>query len=225
MDTLELEGQTLHTQEVLRLYPALRNVYPPSATLDDPKRIHVPAGATLFNEDEPCTGFPLLLRGEVHVARGSRDGRSVELYRVVPGELCLVSSACLFRSEPMSAYGVATQPVTLLHVCAATFRAWMADPPFRDFVLGMFAQRMAELMALVEAVTFQRLDQRLAAALLGHGRELAVTHQQLADSLGTVREIVSRLLHRFAAQGWIALARERILILDGAALRRCAAGL
>jgi CRP/FNR family transcriptional regulator, anaerobic regulatory protein len=71
-------------------------------------------------------------------------------------------------------------------------------------------------------VAFHRLDRRLAAALLGHGNEIAVTHQQLADSLGTVREMVTRLLKRFEREGWLQLSRERIRIVDSAALRRLA---
>jgi CRP/FNR family transcriptional regulator len=100
------------------------------------------------------------------------------------------------------------------------FTAWLAQPAFRAWVLGLFAERMADLTALVDAVAFHRLDQRLAAALLGHGPELAVTHQQLADTLGTVREIVTRLLRRFEREGWVELGRERVRILDSAALRR-----
>jgi len=73
-------------------------------------------------------------------------------------------------------------------------------------------------------VAFQRMDQRLAAALLGHGRELHTTHQALAESIGTVREIVSRLLKRFEQRGWIALGRERITLRDPAALRVLADG-
>ena len=77
--------------------------------------------------------------------------------------------------------------------------------------------------ALAEAVAFQRMDQRLAAALLGHGTVLNQTHQQLADELGTVREIVSRLLSRFEREGWVELAREQIVIRDSRALRNLAA--
>jgi CRP/FNR family transcriptional regulator len=80
-------------------------------------------------------------------------------------------------------------------------------------------------MALAEAVAFQRLDQRLAAALLGHGTVRAITHQALADELGTVREIVTRLLRRFERSGWIRLGRERIEIVEPAALRAAADGL
>lgn len=189
-----------------------------------PAPLQVPAGAVLFSENTPCQGFPLVLEGEVRVSRTSGDGRSLELYRVTPGELCLVSSACLFRSDPLSAHGVATRPTTLMLITPAQFRQWLDDPAFRDEVLALFATRMADLTALVDAVAFHRLDERLAGALLGRGPELALTHQALADELGTVREIVTRLLRRFEREGWVALARERIRILDSAALRQRAGG-
>ena len=212
-------------RELLRLYPALRHVYPPAAGTPEPQWLQVPAGTVLFSEHDPCKGFPLLLEGEVRVSRRSGDGRCLELYRVVPGELCLVSSACLFRAQPIVAHGVATRATALLLVSAPTFQAWMGEAVFREYVLGVFAQRIADLTALVDALAFQKLDRRLAAALLGHGPELAITHQDLADALGTVREIVTRMLHRFEREGWVQLSRERIRIVDGAALRRCAGGL
>lgn len=78
---------------------------------------------------------------------------------------------------------------------------------------------MADLTALVEAFAFKRLDTRLAAALLGHGPELATAHQALAGDLGTARKTVSRLLQSFEREGWAELSRERIRILDTTALR------
>ncbi len=204
----------------LALYPALAQVFPSLAGLGAAGRtIEVPAGTLLFNEHEPCKGFPLVLEGEIRVSRASPDGRSLELYRVGPGELCLVSSACLFRTEPLMANGIATRATSFLLIPPDVFRAWLEQPDFRNLVLGLFAERMADLTSLVDAVAFQRLDQRLAATLLGHGAELAVTHQALAQELGTVREIVTRLLRRFEREGWVELSRERIRILDSAALR------
>lgn len=163
--------------DILGIYPALAGALaewglPPGAA-----PVTVPAGTPLFQEHEPCKGFPLVLEGEVRVARHSGDGRSMELYRIGPGELCLVSSACLFGSQPLAAHGVAARPTTLLLIDAATFRQWLGEPVFRDFVLGLFAQRMADLTVLIDAVAFHKLDRRLAAALLGQGQELAVTHQ------------------------------------------------
>jgi CRP/FNR family transcriptional regulator len=81
------------------------------------------------------------------------------------------------------------------------------------------------MMALVEAVAFQRLDQRLSRALLARSHPVCATHQELADELGTVREIVSRLLSRFERAGWVRLARERIEIVDAGALAQAAQGL
>ena len=103
------------------------------------------------------------------------------------------------------------------------FEALLAEPAFRDFVFRLFADRISDLMQLIEEVAFRKLDQRLAALLLGKGRTLHVTHQQLADELGSVREIVSRLLKGFADQGMVRLAREQVEIVDPAGLRRIAA--
>ena len=182
----------------------------------------VGADTVLFDENAECQGFPLVLEGEIKVSRHSSDGRSLELYRVVPGELCLVSSASLFRITPLSAQGVSTRPTRIMLISPAQFHHWLATPEFRDAILGLFADRMADMISLVDAVAFQRLDQRLAAALLGRGPSLALTHQQLANELGTVREMVSRLLRRFERDGWVELARERILIHDSKALRALA---
>jgi len=206
--------------DLLALYPALASVEPPLHSLAPAAQaLAVPAGAVLFGEGQACQGFPLVLDGEIRVSRSSPDGRSLELYRVGPGELCLVSSACLFRAEPLMAHGVATRPTTVLLVPPQVFRGWLDAPAFRNLVLGLFAERMADLTALVDAIAFRRLDERLAGALLGHGPTLAITHQALAQELGTVREIVTRLLRRFEREGWVELSRERIRILDSAALR------
>jgi CRP/FNR family transcriptional regulator len=185
----------------------------------------VPAGTELFSENTPCQGFPLVLAGEIKVSRSSGDGRSLELYRVGPGELCLVSSACLFRTQPLFAHGVTTKPSSLIVIPPTPFNRWLDTPAFQNEVLGLFAERMADLTSLVDAVAFHRLDRQLAAALLGHGHHLAVTHQTLADELGTVREIVTRLLRRFEREGWVTLGREQIEITNGAALRELAATL
>ncbi|KRC12246.1 transcriptional regulator [Hydrogenophaga sp. Root209] len=204
------------------LYPALGSAVS-AADAEALGVMDVPAGTTLFREQERCGGFPLLLSGEVRVSRSASSGRELELYRVVPGEMCLVSSSCLFVDQPLSAHGVTVKPTRLALLAPAAFRAALAHTDFRDFVLGLFAARLADLTGLIEAIAFQRLDSRLAAALLGHGTQVHATHQALADELGTVREIVTRLLHRFERDGWVELSRERITVRDSAALRALAA--
>lgn len=217
---------SLHDR-LLHLYPAVSEIPEPmlSAVLaGDTRLLTVTAGTELFHEGAPCQGFPLLLEGELRVARGSSQGRALELYRVTPGELCVVSTSCIFGHAPLVAHGVATAPSELLVLSPAGFDRWIGVEPFRRFVLGVFADRLADLMSLAEAVAFQRLDQRLAAALLGHGTTVSVTHQRLADELGTVREIVTRLLKRFERSGWVALGREHIELRDAPALRALAGG-
>lgn len=217
----------LPTDTLLALYPALGGIAPADfapVLAHEVRHLRVGAGTLLFSEGQPCSGFPMLLAGSVRVARGSPGGRSLALYHVGPGELCVISAACLFGQVPLSAHGVAEQDTELLHLSPAGFARWSAHEPFRRYVFGVFADRLAELMALAEAVAFQRLDQRLAGALLGHGARVHTTHQALADELGTVREMVTRLLKRFEHAGWVALARERIDVLDSRALRALADG-
>ncbi len=207
-------------EQVTDLYPSLQEVTPSLAEVSALLQpMTVPADTVLFSENAACQGFPLVIEGEIKVSRHSGDGRSLELYRVVPGELCLVSSASLFRAEPLSAFGITTKPSTFFLIRPDLFKRWIETPAFRNDVLGLFAERMADLTALVDAVAFHRLDRRLAAALLGRGQQLAITHQALADELGTVREMVTRLLRRFERDGWVTLGREQITIVNSAALR------
>ena len=206
-------------------YPALAALDPATreaVLLEHAQAIDAPAGTVLFDEGAPCRGFPLVLNGEIRVARGSPQGRSLELYRVVAGELCVVSTSCLFGKRAMLAHGVTAHPTRLVVLSPRGFDLCCGHEAFRRFVFGVFAERLADLMALVEAVAFQRLDQRLAAVLLGHGPVVHASHQALADQLGTVREIVTRLLKQFERAGWIRVTRERTELLDAAALRHLA---
>jgi CRP/FNR family transcriptional regulator, anaerobic regulatory protein len=208
-----------HVQILLGLYPALESL---PALVRRLQPMKAPAGTVLFKENDVCQGFPMVLGGEVRVSRSGANGRELELYRVQPGEMCLVSSAGLFAHQPLTAHAVATSSTTLCMLSPADFESALADGGFRNYVLGLFASRMADLTALIEAVAFQRLDSRLAATLLGHGQQVRITHQALADELGTVREIITRLLHRFEREGLVELSRECITIRDSGALRAAA---
>lgn len=211
----------------------LRALYPVIAALTPTARsrvlaaahwMDIPAGALLFDDRQACEGFPFVIEGSVRVAKCAPNGRELPLYRVTPGETCIISSSCLLGHEDYKARGVTEAPTRLMLLPKAVFDELLGDAAFRGFVFHLFAQRIADLMQLIEEVAFHRLDQRLAALLLGKGRLLQVTHQHLADELGSVREIVSRLLKGFAEQGLVRLGREQIEILDAAGLRRLASG-
>ena len=184
---------------LLELYPALRSL--PAKRLDellDEAMVRtVPSGTVMFDERNACQAFPLLIEGTIRVSKTAQNGRELQLYRVVPGEACMLSSSCLLGNVPYSARGVAESDLVLVALPQPVFSRLRAEhEPCRTYVFSLFAERVSELMELVEAVAFQRLDRRLATLLLGKGRVIRTTHQSLAEELGSVREIVSRLLAR-----------------------------
>lgn len=211
--------------ELLALYPVLAELPAAAAAALAAhfQRMSVPAGQVIFDEHQPCMGFPFLLSGSVRVVKQSGNGRELPLYRVLPGESCIITSSCLLGHTDYNARGITETETELAFLPKADFDALLALAPFRDFVFHLVAERIGELMQVVEEVAFRKLDQRLANVLLGHGASVLRSHQQLADELGSVREIVTRLLKGFAQQGLVRLGRERIDILDPAGLRRIAA--
>ena len=211
--------------QLLALYPALAALTQEEiAALCKPEVTAVIAeGTELFAERHACRGFPLLIEGSIKVVKNTPAGREMLLYRVEPGGSCVITSSCLLGHTHYTARGIAETPLRLLMLPTALFEKLIAgNAAFRDFVFHLLAERIAELMLLVEEVAFHRLDQRLAKLLLGKGEPINATHQTLADELGSVREIVSRLLKGFAAQGLVTLGRERIELVDRDGLRQLA---
>jgi len=211
--------------KLVELYPAFAAI--PAESLDrilDEAVIRTaPAGTVMFDEHNVCQAFPMLIEGTIRVSKSAPNGRELQLYRVGPGEACILTSSCLLGNTPYSARGIAESDVTAVTLPLPLFSRLLAEhEPFRNYVFGLFAERVSELMQLVEAVAFQRLDQRLAALLLGKGRIIRTTHHGLAEELGSVREIVSRLLKNFSDQGLVALEREKIEILNPQRLREVA---
>jgi CRP/FNR family transcriptional regulator len=205
---------------VLERFPSLAGL--PAATMEALLRSPVrrmPAGSVLFEADQPCGGFPLVLEGSVRVAKIAPNGREILLYRVDPGESCILSGSCLLGHASYSASGIAETDVTVLAIPPALFNELMVQhAPFREYVFGLYGARLAEVMELIEEVAFKRLDTRLAQLLVHRGPVVESTHQKLADELGSVREIVSRLLRSFEDRGWVKLERERVTVRDPKAL-------
>jgi len=224
---IEVKPYTRRMRELLlQRFPVLSQLPPGrlDELLKEAQVLRVPAGGVLFDAGQPCRGFPLVLEGTVRVAKGSPGGREILLYRVEAGQSCILSGGCLLGHSDYSARGVAEEDVTVLSIPPELFQALMVESePFRRFVFGMYGERLAEVMELVDEVAFRRLDQRLAQLLVHRGPVLDVTQQKLADELGSVREIVSRLLRGFESRGWVKLERERVTLLDPRALAGLAA--
>lgn len=212
-------------QELARLFPAFTQL--PATLAAEVERqalpMNAPAGAVLFDTGVACQALPLVLSGSIRVSKRAENGREIRLYGVNPGELCIVTLSCLLGANAYPATGIAESAVSALALPRALFMRLMAEhPPFRDAVFALFADRLTGLMALVEEVAFRKLDQRLAAWLVARGPVILASHQVIAQELGSVREIVSRLLKQFEDQNTVRLGRERIDVLDPSGLKKLA---
>jgi CRP/FNR family transcriptional regulator len=180
----------------------------------------LPADTVLFDDGVPCLVFPLLLAGSMKVVKSAANGREIVLYRKHPGEVCPISTGCLLGQARYPARGVAEGKLQMIGMGAGLFENLLADhAPFRRMVFAEFGVRLTEMMVLVEEIAFSRVDQRLARLLVERG-DLDLSHQQIAEELGSVREVVSRLLRQFEQQHMVQLGRERVVVLDRARLMR-----
>ena len=209
-------------ENIFTLFPALKSL--PTTSMNrldtESQLIEVPSGTVMFDFNSPCKAFPLILSGSVRVICQSENGRELQLYGVNPGESCIITSSCLLGNNAYPARGIANGNVSAVLIPHSLFSHLIEQhPPFSSYIFSLFGERLVDLMRLVEEVSFRKLDQRLALLLLRKGQYINITHQSLADELGSVREIISRLLKSFAEQGILELGREKITILDVNALK------
>jgi CRP/FNR family transcriptional regulator, cyclic AMP receptor protein len=205
------------------------------ATLSDPE-VHVLAQRAverrcspdemLFWEGEPCAGVFLIIEGSVKIFRTSPAGR--ELMLAIESAPSSVAELPLFDGGPYPASVRAIGPVLALFINKNDFqRVCRQYPDVALKVLAVVGGRLRHLVALVESMTFGSVTQRLARLLLEASKgsatetfDLPVTHQELASRLGTVREVVSRNLARFRAQGLIRMHGHQVQILNRAELEQ-----
>ena len=186
---------------------------------------NIPAKTQLFDCGNACSSLPLVLTGSIRVFTKSPSGREISLYRVNRSELCIITLSCLLGSDTYPATGVTDEDVTAIVLPRFLFHELMGDQPeFRTMIFHLFATRLTGFMQLIDEITFRKLDQRLANFLLQHGPLINESHQEIADELGSVREVVSRLLKQFEEKNWIKIARKQIEVVDRDALGDYAAG-
>jgi CRP/FNR family transcriptional regulator len=211
----------MELQELFQSYPVLRDL--PShfheALQRDGQHLEVPAGRMLFDVGSPCHTFLMLCLGSVRVIRPGRSGQEILLYRLQPGEIDILTVCCLLGHSDHTARGIVESTLSGYNIPETLFVELIEQlPAFRAFIFHSLATGVAQLLELIEAVAFQRMDQRLAALLLQKGVSIWATHQSLADELGTAREVVSRTLEDFERHGILRLKRGHIHIQDMAAL-------
>lgn len=179
-------------------------------------------GAVAYREGWKCPNYVMCLQGGTRSFKTSASGRELLFYRVGPGSTCVFTTQCLLAGGTFPAESVAESPTRFAALPAAAFHDLMeVSPEFRRFVLDDYSTLLTSIISLVDQVAFSTLDQRLAQRLLieADTQGLVVkTHQQLADDIGSVREVISRHLSEWERAGWIRTARGSLQIIDRKAL-------
>lgn len=179
-------------------------------------------GAVAYRQGWDCPNYVMCLEGGTRAFKTSGTGRELLIYRVGPGETCVLTTQCLLAGGTFPAESMAEAPTRFAALPAEAFHKLMArSPPFRQFVLDDFGQLLSSLITLVDEVAFSSLDERLARRLIAEADQqgmIAKTHQQLALDLGSVREVISRQLSEWERAGWVRTSRGRIEITDKSAL-------
>lgn len=203
--------------DLLKLEPEAREKLAQSARIAE-----APVGAIGYREADPCNAYVMRLAGRSRVYKLSDTGREILLYRVGAGETCVLTTTCLLGRSRYPASTVVEEPIRDVVIPAATFHQLMVESEvFRRFVMSNYGDLISELIVLVDEVAFHSVAARLAGLLLeAPSGVVTATHQQLADELGSAREVVSRQLKEFERSGWIRLKRGSVEVVNRAALEK-----
>lgn len=184
--------------------------------------VDIPDGQLIFSPGDACSSFLIVCDGAVRVEQTNSAGRTVVLYRVGKGDSCVLTTTCLLSDRPYSGFGYAEGPVKAVAISHGTFRSLIqTDAAFQALVFQSFAERVGELTTVIDDLLEHRTDLRLARWLSQQtGQTLAMTQADIAQELGTAREVVSRALKAFESRGWIGLSRGNVAINDKAALNQ-----
>ena len=195
-----------------RLEPSVKSLILSRSTI-----VALPKGTTIFSPSKSPENMLFLLDGTVRVQQVSNNGHEIVLYRIEAGQSCVLTTACLLAYEDYSAEGFAETDVQAAAIPREVFDDLVSvSKPFRDFVFAAFSKRINDLFRMINEVAFQKVDVRLAGALIrlaNTENKVLTTHQKLSVELGTAREVISRQLQEFQRRGWIEQARGSISIL------------
>ncbi len=182
----------------------------------------LPAGYIINAQDDVPHYVPVVLSGGARACTNDRSGRPTTLYRVQPGESCVVSAACSVSTLPVPASTVVETAGDVLLLPRTVYRQWVHTQPFWcHFNAGLVARQLTDVIAITNSLAFRPLPSRIANHLLesaGTDDVVRETHDLIAIQLSTARPVVSRLLKTFERDGTLSLARGAIHIRDRSAL-------
>jgi CRP/FNR family transcriptional regulator len=209
-------------QQLAIIYPVLRELSMPLIrnVRETSHTLAFQAGQVLFDIGEDCDYMPLLKTGSIRVVKPFQTGWEMLLYRVLPGQVCILTATCILSGWRHLARVIADEDLNAISIPKDSLhRLIEGSSGFRRFVFSNYSISLFSLLNCVEVVLTQPIELRLAKLLLDKRTGvIGVTHQGLADELGTAREVVSRILKDFEEKGIIKLKRGTIFIEDREAL-------
>lgn len=173
-----------------------------------------------------CAGLTVVDKGCIRASLLSEEGREITLYRIEAGDFCMLSASCVIEAVTFDVQFTAEEPCVCLILPAGVFASVTKHLPQAEiFALNKTVERFSDVMWVMQQVLFLSLDRRLATFLIDESVRtasdvLSLTHEEIARNIASAREATSRLLKYFEKEGWVALSRGKITLLDRAALRR-----
>lgn len=190
----------------------------------------VEKGTLLHNGSMDCTGLFLIKSGQLRAYILSDEGREITIYRLFERDLCLFSASCMMNSLQFDITIEAEKDSELWVIPVEIYKSIMEQSaPVANFTNEIMASRFSEVMWLIEQIMWKSLDKRVAAFLLEEtaleqSSQLKITHEVIANHLGTHREVITRMLKYFQNEGMVRLSRGTIDVTDTSALEELAAG-
>ncbi len=178
------------------------------------------AGDSILNENAYIKAIPIVTKGTLRVIRTEEDGREILLYYIKAGESCIMSFLGGLHNETSKVKAEVEEDAEILFLPMDKVALFIKEyPEWLDYIFRMYHKRFEELLEIVNAIAFKKVDERLLNLLrkkaeLTDSTTLQVTHEQLANELGTARVVVSRLLKQLEELGEVKLGRNKIFLLD-----------
>ena len=184
----------------------------------------VKKGDVLYGGGADCTGLLLVKSGQLRAFILSDEGREITVYRLFDRDMCLFSASCILRSIQFDVTVTAEKDTELWIISADVYKKIMEESAAAaNYTNEIMASRFSEVMWLLEQVMWKSMDKRVAAFLLEEAAiedtdRLNMTHESIANHLGTHREVISRMLRYFQREGMVSLTRGSVEITDRAKL-------
>lgn len=175
-------------------------------------------GDMIQNENAYIKAIPIVINGSVRVMRTDEEGREILLYYIRPGESCIMSFLGGIHEDTSKVKAIAEEKTEILFIPVEKVSELIKEfPEWLDYIFNLYHKRFEELLGVVNAVAFKKMDERLLNFIkrkseLTKSHTLYVTHEQLANELGTARVVVSRLLKQMEDDGLVELGRNKITL-------------